>query len=74
MKVQYIRICWVQPKVKFIELKTPEKPEINVLILQLKKLLKENQIKLKTTGEGEIISVREESNEVKINEIEIRKI
>lgn len=51
--------------------KTPEKPQINVLRLQLKKLLKEDQIKLKTTGEKETISVREEINEGKINEIEI---
>lgn len=42
-----------------------EKPQIHVLRLQLKKLLKEDQIKLKKTGQKEIISVKEEINEVK---------
>lgn len=50
MKVQYIKIGWTQFREKFIALKTLEKkkPLINVLKLHLKKLLKEDQIKLKT--------------------------
>lgn len=47
---EYIKICWTQFREKFVALKSigKKKAQINVLSLQCKKLLKEDQIKLKT--------------------------